>query len=261
MFRVTITTTVLALLLSAASSVHAASWGNLTGTFKYDGEPPKPVPVKVNKDVETCGKHKLVEEYVVVNPGNGGLQNVIVFLYTKRGAQPPTAHPAFAANANAIVTLDNARCRFEPRIVLLRTTQTLLVGNNDPAGHNTNISSFSNPGINPIVPAGGQVMHKMAKAESLPVPVVCNIHPWMGAYIVVKDHPYMAVSDKDGKFNIQNLPTGKHTFRFWHEEPGYVKKVKVNGKGASWKKGRVTIDIKEGNNDMGEILFKPVRKS
>ena len=59
----------------------------------------------------------------------------------------------------------------------------------------------------------------------MPVKVACNIHPWMNAWLVVKDHPYMAVSDDNGKLEIKNLPAGEWSFQIWQEKAGYLREV------------------------------------
>ena len=50
----------------------------------------------------------------------------------------------------------------------------------------------------------------------------CNIHPWMSAQWFIVDHPYAAITDKDGKFKIENLPVGKHEFIIHHQLAGMV---------------------------------------
>ena len=123
-------------------------------------------------------------------------------------------------------------------------------------GHNTNLGLIDNPSQNPNLPAGAKIDFKFAKAEKLPMPVACNIHPWMQGFVLIKDHPFMAVSDANGKLTIKNVPTGSRTFQLW--AGAFVTEGKQNGKAAKWERGRVTIDIKPGTNDLGEIKI-PVK--
>ncbi|MCP4193245.1 MAG: hypothetical protein GY768_21755 [Planctomycetaceae bacterium] len=234
-----------------------AQWGTLTGQFIYDGKAPTPQPAKINKDVAVCGKHKLVNEDLVVNPDNGGIQNIVLFLYVKRGKKAPQPHPDYAATANNEVVLDNSNCRFEPHVALLRTTQTLVVGNKDTVGHNTKVDVLKNIPINPIVPASKSIKQKFPKEERLPALVSCSIHPWMSARVLIRESPYMAVTDKDGKFSIKDLPVGKHTFQVWQEAAGYVSSVTVDGKKTKWSKGRFDYTVNDGENDMGVIKVGP----
>ena len=238
----------LAILLSAVPSL-CEEWGHLSGTFVLDGDAPKPKPLLITKDPAFCGKQNLVDESIVVNPENKGIANIVVYLYTKGNAQVKV-HESYAKDAQAKVRIDNDKCRFEPRILAVRTSQTLLIGNLDTVGHNAKIDA-SNAPANPIIPAGKVVEHRFPAPERLPVTVSCAIHPWMSGKLIVKDHPYMAVTDKDGKFKIENLPTGEWTFQFWHEEMGYVQNGKLDGKKFKWKKGRLEKEIKAGENEIG----------
>lgn len=247
--------TVCMMVLLVSGTARSDDWGNLSGTFVFDGNAPTPTPLVVSKDAEVCGIHKLVDESVVVNSENKGLANVIVYFSPERGAAPPKVHESYTASAAGEVKLDNKSCRFEPHVTLLRTSQTLVVGNSDTVGHNTKIDVISNGAFNPIVPAGGSLKQKFTRAERLPTRVSCNIHPWMTGWLVIKDDPYFAVSDENGHFEIKNLPIGKWTFQVWHEGGGgtYIKEVTRGGKSEKWKKGKVEFEIKAGDNDLGTL--------
>ena len=130
-------------------------------------------------------KVKLTDEDLLVD-AKGGLANAVIMLKTKDVA----VHPGYESSAKDKVVLDNKNCRFEPHVLVVRTSQTLLLKNSDPTGHNTQRRSrSSNDGINPILAAGGDPLkHKFAKPKkSVPVKVGCNIHPWMGAWLIVRD--------------------------------------------------------------------------
>lgn len=242
----------IALLLCSCIS-YGADWGDLTATFVFDGVAPKAKALVINKDEAVCGKHGLVDESLLVNSANNGIENVIVYLYVARGGKKPPVHESYKASEKAPVICDNHQCRFEPHVTAVRTTQTLVAGNKDTIGHNMNVATLKNPAQNILIPAGGQLKLNMTIEESLPTPISCNIHPWMKGYLVVKDHPYVGVSDKNGKLAIKNLPAGKWTFQIWQESAGFVTGGKQNGKPVKWEKGRVEIDVKSGANDLGEI--------
>src|SRR5262249_42021828 len=106
---------------------------------------------------------------------------------------------------------------------------------------------------NITIPAGQTLKYTFPQVETSMAVITCGIHPWMKGYAVIKDHPYMAVSNKDGLVTIKNLPAGSWTFQMWHERHGYVTAGTQNGKPVKWERGRVKFDIKSGANDLGEI--------
>jgi hypothetical protein len=238
------------------ATAEAQEWGNLTGTIKLDAKAKVPTQAAINvtKDLEVCGKHDLKDESVIVNPDNRGVADVLVYLYVDKGDKI-SVHPDYEESAEGEVRIDNIGCRYEPRVVLLRTTQTLVIGNKDPIGHNTKIDTFANPAINPIIPAGSEIKQKFPLTEKRPSQVGCNIHPWMSATLLVQDHPYMAKTDENGKFTIENLPAGKWSFQFRHPKGGYITEVSVKNKTEKWSKGRADLTIKAGENDLGDIVI------
>lgn len=232
----------IAFLLLVISSIASAQWGSISGRVVFGGKPPVPKPLKVDKDKDFCGKHKLVDERMIVG-ATGGLKNVVV---TWHGAAPAKVHPMYAANAKVPVKLDNLKCRYEPHVVLLQCNQDLIIGNPDPIGHSVKIEGFAIAPISVIVPAAAKKTAKFPVPERLPAAATCAIHPWMKALVVIKDHPYMAVTDAAGDFTISNLPAGKVTLQFWHEEAGYLDSVTIGGKAEDWKKGRAGFTIPDG---------------
>lgn len=253
--------TVIALVVCIFSSTlsFAAEWGDLKLKFVYDGAAPAAKPISVTKDTQFCGQFNLVDEELVVNKDNGGISNIVGYMYTRSGPKPPI-HPDYAAAAKSKVVLDNAKCRFDPHVVLLTTSQTLVLKNSDPVGHNTSYAGFRNVPFNDLIPSGGQ-LEKQLPVGGERAKVTCGIHPWMSAYVVVNDNPYGSVSNKDGVLQIKNVPAGKWTFQLWHGGfGGYVAEVKQDGKTIKWKSGRLELTIKPGMNDLGEFKYKPVER-
>ena len=243
-----------AIVLVAASA--GAEWATLTGRIVYGGKPPAPAPIVPTKDESVCGMHKLYDEGLLVN-ANGGLANAAIVLMTKN----VPVNPEYEKTAKDKVVLDNKGCRFEPHVLVVRTSQTLVLKNSDPApvSHNTKIDPFKNAGINPVLPAGGDPLeHKFTEEEGTPVPVGCNIHPWMSAKLIVRKDPYAAVSGTDGKFTIKDLPANTELeFMLWEEKVGYLKNVTFKG-GKTDSKGRFKIKLKPGETtDLGDIKVDP----
>lgn len=230
----------------------SAADGSFKVKFKLDGKAAAPAKLKVDKDVEFCGPKMLVDESVKVGADNS-IQNVVMYMYVAPGKKAPESAAAMAALAKE-VKADNLGCRYEPRITVLHTSQALVIGNPDPIGHNSKGDLFANPSFNELIPAGGSVKKTFTKTESRPMPLACNIHPWMSGWILIKDNPYFGTSNDKGELTIPNIPEGKHTFVIWQEKAGFVSKGKLKGKDTEWKSGRIDIDVK-GETDLGEITI------
>jgi hypothetical protein len=201
----------------------STGWGTLSATFKYVGTAPKPATISASKDPEVCGKHPLYDESLDVN-ADGDVANVVLWLRTKVTAKPGSESQA------AQVVLDNKNCRFEPHVVVMTTKQKLEIKNSDTVGHNSNGVMMVNSPFNPIIPAGQSVDIGLPKEEPLPAKVGCNIHPWMGAWVVLRNDPYAGVSNKDGVLTMKDLPAGKELeFQLWQEKVGFLKDVEVQG--------------------------------
>ncbi len=99
-----------------------------------------------------------------------------------------------------------------------------------------------------MIPAGKSFELDLKKEQRIPIPVTCNLHPWMKGYVLARNTPYVAVSGKDGVFKIDKLPLGKLEFQVWHEKAGYVA---IPG----WKRGRFTVKIDKGVRDLGDITL------
>jgi hypothetical protein len=239
----------------------ADGWGHVKVRFRFDGTPPPPKPLNPNKDAQFCGKFNLVDESLVVNRENGGIANVVGSLYFGRGEEPRLPiHESYLAKARDEVVMDNKGCRFEPHVAVLWTPQTMVFKNSDTVGHNTNYATFSPKNLpqNVLIPGGAQIEREFPDAERLPAGVSCGVHPWMSAKLVIKKHPYVGVSDKDGTLEIKNLPAGEWNLQFWHEKSGYVADFKLDGKPAQWRRGQVTVNIADGETvDLGVVEFVP----
>ena len=198
-----------------ASGVAAAEeWGTIKGRFLYGGDAPTAAELKADKDVEVCGKHKLVNEELAVG-ADKGVANVVVFVRDK-GVK---VHPDSAAEAKAAkVVLDNKDCRFSPHVAVVHTGQPLIIKNSDTVGHNSNVNTIKNPPSNSLIPAGGESSIPFANEEAIPAAITCNIHPWMKAYGIFRKDGYVSVSAADGSFQIPDLPAGETIeLQVWHE--------------------------------------------
>jgi plastocyanin len=226
--------------VALAGQSHAAEWASLKGRFVFDGDPPAPTEITADKDVEVCGKHKLVNEELVVSDGKG-IANVVLFVRSKG----VTVHPDLEDGSKLDpLVLDNKDCRFQPHVGFVQTGQTLTIKNSDPVGHNSNIATMKNSPSNSLVPSNGSSDVTFSRDEAIPASVTCNIHPWMKAYLVIRPNPYGVVTGADGSFEIENLPVGEELeFQLWHEKGGYLDEFTLDGKKTSAKRAKLTRAI------------------
>lgn len=222
-------------------------WGDLTGRLVYDGVAPERKKLKVDKDVECCGKYDIRDESLMVGP-EGGLANVFVYVRSRRVPICPELKEAVEKE----VLLDNRDCIFKPHCMSVWISEQVYhIVNSDPIAQNVAFSPLGDVPANIIMPIGGDpVDWKFRRSQSIPVPVKCNYHPWESAYVLPKDHPYVAVTDMDGVFRIPKLPVGSWEFQVWQERIGYVNT-------GNWPRGRFQRAIQAGTNDLGTIKLLP----
>ncbi len=183
--------------------------GKIVGTVKFVGEAPAMVKIETTKDVEVCGKTEKFDEALVVGDGNG-LKNVVVSIVNIEKGKAQAAEGG---------TLDQKECVYRPRVILSPAGAELNILNNDGILHNIHTYSEANPPINKAQPKFRRKMtQKFDKAET--VRVECDAHSWMKGWLVVTDHPYYAVTDASGMFELAEVPAGSYILRFWHETLG-----------------------------------------
>lgn len=203
-------------VLYSGRTVTAAADGQITGTIKLDGQAPHQKPIDMSKDpscAKTSSGGPVTGESVVVGP-NGGLVNVVVYISQGlTGNEPIASQP---------VKIEQKGCQYVPHVVAVNVGQHLSVVNDDHTAHN----------IHPEPkPGGGNIPWNKSQMEGSPaidvtwstpeiaIPVKCNIHPWMHAYIAVVKGPY-GVSSNSGTFKLENVPAGTYTLTAWHETYG-----------------------------------------
>ena len=166
----------------------------------------------------------VLSEDLLVDPESGGLEGAFVYL----AKAPASIHPDLAEVPATPLTFDVLRGRFVPHTMIVRADQRVELINSDPVAANILINPIKNQAYNLRIAAragsGSGVLISHKKGESLPFAVKDDLHPWMHACWLVVDHPYAAITDKHGRFVIDNLPPGKHLINVWHERIGYIKR-------------------------------------
>lgn len=209
---------------NAAPSGKAEGWGTLKGQIVFGGTPPAPEFLfekgKAPKDADiVCSKDgPILNERLIVDSGTKGVKNVLVFL-----SKPTAVNEEAKANAaKTNVVFDQKNCVFEPHILPMMAGSTITLKSSDPVGHNVNASMIANSRFNSLLAANQSQPYTPGTAEKQPSQVVCDVHPWMLAYWMVLDHPYSAVTDAKGNFEIKNVPAGTQKVVVWQESTKHL---------------------------------------
>jgi hypothetical protein len=205
----------------APISVDPATSGSIRGTVTFRGLASKLPNLDMTQD-PGCPPTPQASDAVVLDKGK--LSNV--FVYVKDGL-PQGRFPA----PSAPVVLDQKGCRYIPHVIGVMTGQPLKILNSDTANHNVHDLPHNNPEWNESqMPTDPPIVKSFSQPEIM-IPVQCNQHPWMRAYVSVLPHPYFVVSDANGTFQIKNLPPGEYTLVAVHEKFGeQTMKVKISPK-------------------------------
>jgi len=207
-----------------AITVDPATAGSISGVVSFAGPRPKTIMLDMSQD-PSCPSKPQPSEVFVVNDGK--LANV--FVYVKEGL-PSRRFPV----PSEPVVLDQKGCRYIPHMLGLMAGQPLKILNSDTADHNVHNMPSKNPQWNESQMTGDPPVLKTFPNPEVMIPLQCNQHPWMRAYVNVMSHPYFAVSAADGKFTIPNLPPGDYTVAAVHEKFGeQTMKLKVGAKAAA----------------------------
>lgn len=204
-----------ALVLAAWTQPPAAQGGaTLTGKVKFTGTKPAMSKIDMSEEPKCKAKYQAspTDETVVVN-ANGTLANV--FVYVKSGLPASYTAPAPAA----AVTLDQDGCRYHPHVLGILVGQKLAIKNSDGILHNIKAKGTKNRPFNISQPTT-MTSERTFTAPEVMVPLECNVHGWMHAWLGVLSHPFYAVSGTDGSFTIKGLPPGTYVVEAWHEKFG-----------------------------------------
>jgi hypothetical protein len=194
--------------------VDPATAGSVTGTVKFEGTPPLFRPIDMSAEAACVQANPVpVTPPVVMLGEHGALANVVVYVKSGLGRY------RFDAPKDPAV-LDQKGCMYVPRVLAMMTNQPFEVKNTDPTTHNVHLIARENHPWNRSIVAGEQPYVTTLVRPELAIPVVCNIHPWMRAYLFVFAHPYFEVTTKAGRFELKELPPGTYTIEAWHERFG-----------------------------------------
>lgn len=215
----------------APTPIDQSTVGEITGKVSFQGEKPKLPRIMMDQDpfcVQKHGGKPVSAEDGEVN-ANGTLPNV--FLYVKSGAEKYV----FATPSEPVV-LDQDGCMYKPHVLGVMAGQTLKVVSSDATTHNIHPMPKDNREWNMSQAPGAAPIEQKFAREEIMIPVKCNQHPWMRAYVGVVKSPFYAVSGSDGTFTIKGLPPGDYTIEAW---------TAIGGAAGQTQEQKVTIGPKE----------------
>ena len=210
-----------AMAVCLAGQPVTAGGATLRGTLTYDGPAPERAPLEVDHDRECCAKVPVLPETLLVSE-EGKVRDGVVWLEGVQGDKPWPAEEG---------VLDQVGCVFIPHVTVIGVGQTMRFLNSDPIIHNIHSWPRENPpmSVSQLAKGLGRPIKRSYNAPD-EIKLTCDVHKWMGAWIIVRDNPYFALTGEDGTFEITEIPPGSYTMVIWHESLERIeKKVEIGG--------------------------------
>lgn len=183
----------------------------ISGTVKYEGRVPNLRPLQMDADPACAAKHDSpVENQLLVLGSGNTLANVFVMV---KSGLPDKDWPA----PSEPIVMDQHGCMYHPHVMGVQTGQDFKILNSDGLLHNVHSLSKVNPPFNRAMPANVKEADFEFDKKEIMFKVKCDVHPWMGAFVTVIDHPFFSVTGADGKFEIKGLPAGTYEIEARHE--------------------------------------------
>ena len=186
----------------------------VSGRVLYTGSLPKPERVPVHRDSRFCGETVSIDK-IQVERASGGIEGVVISLEGIGRGKPLVPD-------KTVIKFENRTCRFVPRTNVAVVGSVLEILNRDPILHNTHIRIDDRLGptiINVVQPAGVDVIMKTLQIAGF-FDIRCDAHTFMQASMHVFEHPYFAMTDSTGRFEMAQVPPGTYRLRMWHEALG-----------------------------------------
>tara|TARA_B100000700_G_C14832209_1_gene755099 strand:+ start:51 stop:752 length:702 start_codon:yes stop_codon:yes gene_type:complete len=212
--------------------------GTITGTVTFEGKAPKRKKLKMNADPVCGSAHKspVLDEKLILNDKNQ-IKNVMVWVKGAKGGSQKS--PA---------VLDQNGCVYSPHVLGIQKGEDLLIKNSDATLHNIHSMSKTNSSFNFAMPK--VVKEKTVSFDKVeePFAIKCDVHPWMKSWVSVFDHGFFAVTDENGNYSIEGVPSGEYEIVAWQE--------RFKMKGAITQK----VTVKDGATKADFTFKKPSKK-
>ncbi len=200
--------------LTATKAPAGVAVGTISGSIAYSGATPEPGIVQMAADPFCVTAHagqEVLTDQLVVND-NDTLRWAFVHIRDAGGTLP-------SGGADTVV-LDQVACMYTPRVLGMQAGATFRVINSDQTLHNVNVQPENNTAFNVAQPIPGMATERVFENPEVMIPVRCDVHPWMQAYVGVVPHGFFAVTGEDGAFSLEDVPAGDYVIEAWHETLG-----------------------------------------
>jgi plastocyanin len=207
--------------------VDSATAGSIEVQVSYSGTPPTPTVLNMSSVPACATLHPspVVEPSLLV--ADGRLANAVVYIKSGFGER------AFTAPTAAVV-IDQKGCVYDPHVAAVMVGQPLQYRNSDTEAHNVHGRPRVADAWNFLMSRPNSTRDVTFDKAEVGIPVSCDIHPWMRAYVSVFDNPYFAVTPSDGTVTLRSVPPGDYVIAVWHETLGtLVKPVSLPARGAA----------------------------
>lgn len=199
--------------------IDVSDGGTIKGQAIWKGAIPDVPPLKVFADIDTCGT-QVPSQVLRIDPATHGLQDVLVYL--ERVERGKAADPAYrlAMGAHRGDTASRP-CQFQHHVFPFVRTSAVAMINFEPVLHNPHFFNDKQASLfNLAMPtADRELTTTLLRARGVGLRLLCDVHVHMNAWAAAFDHPYFAVTDEQGRFEIGGIPQGSYTLVAWH--PGY----------------------------------------
>ncbi len=215
--------------------------GTVKGVIKFDGAKKKTKPIRMNADPVCATKNEghVIRPETYVFGKNDTLTNVLVWV--SKGLEGKTFEPKGKR------VIDQRGCMYVPHVQAVMVGQELEIRSSDPTLHNIKMGSKKNGNFNISIPGGGAPKKQIFKNEEIgTLNFKCDVHPWMAAKIHVLKHPFYAITQKNGTFEIKGLPPGDYEVSVKHEFDKFKPKEKT-----------MKVSVKEGETEDLTFTYKP----
>jgi hypothetical protein len=195
---------------AAATPAGDTASGAIAGKVSFSGTAPPPQTARLSADPMCAALHKGGLKTQPVKVKNGGLAAVLVWVKSGLGA-------SYTAPAEPLL-LNQIGCVYDPSMAVVMVGQPLRIRNSDDTLHNIHPRPTVNKEFNIGQPRKGMEVTRSFEKPELMIPTSCDVHPWMRAYISVLPHPFFAVTDEDGSYEIKGLQDGEYEVEAVHSQ-------------------------------------------